>query len=91
MKNYYEILEVNKNASREVIDKAYKILIKKNHPYQNLWNEKILADQKTQEVNEAYHVLSDEFLRSQYNLEFKKAEIKDFEKIYNENSNVKKY
>ena len=90
MENYYEILEVNKNASREVIDKAYKVLIKKYHPDQYLGNEKILAEQKTQEVNEAYHVLSDEFLRSQYNLEFKKAEIKDFEKIYNENSNVKK-
>ena len=24
MKNYYEILEVNKKASREIIDKAYK-------------------------------------------------------------------
>ena len=26
MKNYYEILEVNENASKEVIDKAYKVL-----------------------------------------------------------------
>ena len=89
MKNYYEILEVNKNASSEVIDKAYKVLIKKYHPDQYLGNEKILAEQKTQEVNEAYHVLSDEFLRSQYNLELKKAEIQDFEKIYKEKSNVK--
>ena len=29
MKNYYEILEVAKNASPEVIEKAYKALIKK--------------------------------------------------------------
>lgn len=28
MKNYYEILEVNENASKEVIDKAYKVLAK---------------------------------------------------------------
>lgn len=27
-KNYYEILEINKNASKEIMDKAYKTLIK---------------------------------------------------------------
>ena len=27
MKNYYEILEVNKRASKEVIEKAYKVLV----------------------------------------------------------------
>ena len=32
MKNYYEILEVDKNASEEVIEKAYKTLAKKYHP-----------------------------------------------------------
>ena len=30
--NYYEILEVNENASIEVIDKAYRVLAKKYHP-----------------------------------------------------------
>ena len=28
MKNYYEVLEVNENASKEVIEKAYKVLAK---------------------------------------------------------------
>ena len=28
MKNYYEILEVDKNASQEVIEKAYRTLAK---------------------------------------------------------------
>ena len=32
MKNYYEILEVDKKASSEVIDKAYRTLVKKYHP-----------------------------------------------------------
>ena len=31
-KNYYEILEVDKNASKEIIDKAYKTLAKRYHP-----------------------------------------------------------
>jgi len=30
--NYYDILEVNKNASPEIIEKAYKTLVKKYHP-----------------------------------------------------------
>ena len=28
MKNYYELLEVNPKASKEIIEKAYKVLIK---------------------------------------------------------------
>lgn len=44
MKNYYEILEVNENASKEVIDKAYKVLAKKYHP--DLQEEKIKKLQK---------------------------------------------
>ena len=32
MKNYYEILEVDKNASDEIIKVAYKALVKKYHP-----------------------------------------------------------
>ena len=32
MKNYYDILEVNRRASKEVIEKAYKVLVKKYHP-----------------------------------------------------------
>ena len=30
--NYYDILEINKNASSEIIEKAYKTLVKKYHP-----------------------------------------------------------
>ena len=30
--NYYDILEVSKNASPEIIEKAYKTLVKKYHP-----------------------------------------------------------
>ena len=32
VKNYYEILEVDRKASSEVIEKAYKTLVKKYHP-----------------------------------------------------------
>jgi len=32
MKTLYEILEVSENASKEVIEKAYKVLAKRYHP-----------------------------------------------------------
>ena len=32
MKDYYGILEVNEKASQEIIEKAYKTLVKKYHP-----------------------------------------------------------
>ena len=68
MKNYYEILEVNEHASQEIIEKAYKILVKKYHPDLYTGEESIYAEQKVRELNEAYQVLSDDFLKSQYDL-----------------------
>ena len=32
MRNYYDELEVSKTASKEVIEKLYKVLAKKYHP-----------------------------------------------------------
>lgn len=71
MKNYYEILEVNENASKEIINKIFKIHIKKNHP--DLFNgeEKILMEEKVKEINEAYEILSDEKKRKNHDDELK--------------------
>ena len=81
MKNYYEILEVNQKASKEVIEKAYKVLVKKYHPdlYANQTSSE--SDKKIKEINEAYEVLSNDFLREQYNLELQKEEFKKKEDI----------
>ena len=72
MKDYYGILEVNVNASNEVIEKAYKTLVKKYHPDLYLSIDKKEAEKKLKDINEAYNILSDSFLRSQYNLELQK-------------------
>lgn len=72
MKNYYELLEVNPRASREIIEKAYKILAKKCHPDLYVGEERIYAEKKLRDLNEAYHVLSDDFLREQYDIELEK-------------------
>ena len=72
MKNYYEMLEVNPKASKEVIEKAYRVLVKKYHPDLYQGDKKLIAQKKVQELNEAYRVLSDNFLREQYDLELEK-------------------
>lgn len=62
-KDYYSILGVDKNASREEIKKAYKRLAKKYHP--DLNKEEGSAE-KFKEVSEAAAVLGDEQKRKQY-------------------------
>ena len=72
MKNYYELLEVNENASKEIIEKAYRVLVKKYHPDLYSSVQKKEAEEMLKELNEAYKVLSDDFLREQYDKELKK-------------------
>ena len=91
MKNYYEILEVNKKASKEVIEKAYKVLVKKYHPDLYSGNSKKYAENRIKEINEAYSVLTDEFMKEQYDKELEKQEQELLYKKYNQNqtNNIK--
>lgn len=75
MKDYYGILEVNENASQEIIEKAYKTLVKKYHPDLYSSIQKKEAEKKLRDINEAYNILSDRYLRGQYDLELKKERI----------------
>lgn len=76
MKNYYEILEVNKNASIDVISNAYKTLSKKYSANKYDGEKNLELERKKKDLNEAYHVLSDYFLREQYDLELEREENK---------------
>ncbi len=60
-KDYYNILGVEKGASKEEIKKAFHKLAHKYHPDKNKGD-----DAKFKEVNEAYQTLSDEQKRAQY-------------------------
>ena len=82
--NYYEILEVNENASIEVIDKAYRVLAKKYHPdvYEG---DKKQAEAMMQKLNEAYDVLSDENKRLNYDAILKRKKQIELEKSITEN------
>ncbi len=61
-KDYYKILEVEKNATQEEIKKAFRKLAQKYHPDKQTGDEK-----KFKEISEAYSVLSDEKRRAEYN------------------------
>jgi molecular chaperone DnaJ len=57
-KNYYEILGVRENASKEEIRSAYRELVKKYHPDKYMDNPLAdLAEEKLKEINEAYDYL----------------------------------
>lgn len=86
MKNYYEILEVNPKASKEVIEKAYKVLIKKYHPDIYDGEKRSYAEEKSKDINEAYKILSDQFLKEQYDKELQKeADNEQMNKYYKNN------
>ncbi len=58
MKNPYEVLEINENATLEEIKKAYVRLSKKYHPDMHEDNPlKHLAEERMREINEAYEYL----------------------------------
>lgn len=77
MRNYYEILEVDKNASQEVIEKAYKALAKKYHPDLQQGIQKQEYAEKMKIINEAYDVLSDNYKRDQYNKRLENEQMKN--------------
>ncbi|MDD4776745.1 MAG: molecular chaperone DnaJ [Fermentimonas sp.] len=63
-RDYYEILEVSKNATAEEIKKAYRKKAIQYHPDKNPGDK--ASEEKFKEAAEAYEVLSDENKRARY-------------------------
>lgn len=63
MRDYYEVLEVDRNASKEDLKKAYRRLARRYHPDVNSEEG---SDERFKEINEAYEVLSNENTRAAY-------------------------
>ena len=56
MKNYYEILNLNRNATTEEIREAYRKLAFKYHPDRNKESD---TNERFLEISEAYEILKD--------------------------------
>lgn len=63
-RDYYDVLEVSKNADKNTIKKAFRKKAMKFHPDVNKEDPK--AEEKFKEVNEAYEVLSDADKKARY-------------------------
>ena len=60
--NYYEILEVPRDATPDEIKKKFRELVKKTHPDKTKEN----SEEEMVELNKAYEVLSDKERREKY-------------------------
>ena len=83
MKNYYDILGISSNSTKQEIQKSFRNLAKKYHPDVNKDNLQI--EKKFKEIKEAYEILKDDVKREQYDKTLNKNNKKSEEhKIYNE-------
>jgi molecular chaperone DnaJ len=63
-RDYYEVLGVQKNATKDEIKKAYRKLAIQYHPDKNPGNKE--AEEKFKEATEAYEVLADDKKKAAY-------------------------
>ena len=59
--NYYDVLEISKDATDEQIKQAYRNLAKQHHPDKKGGNK-----EKFQKIQEAYDILSDKHKKNEY-------------------------
>jgi len=67
MGNYYDILEVKRDASTNDIKKSYRKLALKYHPDKNPGDT--IAENKFKEINNAFEIIGNEEKRNKYNME----------------------
>ena len=63
-RDYYDVLGITKSSSKDEIKKAYRKLALKHHPDKNKGNK--ASEEKFKEASEAYHILSDEKRKANY-------------------------
>ena len=64
--NFYNILGISENSTKDEIKKAYRSLQMKYHPDKNPGSQE--AHDMTQKINEAYETLGDEQKRQEYDM-----------------------
>lgn len=92
VKDYYKILELNKDASMEEIKKSYRKLALKYHPDKNKDNKEFY-EEKFKDISEAYQILGDSNKRYKYDnlgskIELTADDIKDIFGLFKKPSQV---
>lgn len=72
MKDYYKILQIDPEASLEVMNNAYRALVRQYHPDLYHTHRKTAMNDKMREINEAYQVLSNAHTRADYDKKHRK-------------------
>ena len=72
--NYYELLEVSPNASKEVLRAAYKSLMQRHHPDKHQADSAMAS--RAALIAQAYGVLSDAGQRAAYDAQLKQAAVR---------------
>lgn len=91
MKTYYDILEVSRHASLEVIKRAHNVLVKKYHPdLQNPEDVKAM-EEKMIEINEAYETLIDPVKKAKYDKFLEQQELLNQNKNAQNSNEQSKY
>jgi DnaJ-class molecular chaperone len=73
MKNFYQILGIERTATSDEIKKVYRRLSMKYHPDKNPGNKK--SEEMFKEINEANEILSDSGKRQVYDNNLRQKEI----------------
>lgn len=82
--NYYEVLELDKNASQNDIKKAYRKLARKYHPDKNP-----LTEEKFKEIGKAYEILQDPIQKREYDNTITVPNVFEYMKSVNSIFNIK--
>lgn len=64
--DYYDILGVSKTASKDELKKAYRKQALEWHPDRHQGEDKVAAEKRFKEINEAYQILSDPQKKAAY-------------------------
>jgi curved DNA-binding protein CbpA len=90
MKNYYQILEIELNASQDDIKTQYRFLVQAWHPdkFPNP-AQKRKAEEKLKEINAAYEILRDPAKRAEYDSRVRYAN-SNYQQEYREQSSQRK-
>jgi curved DNA-binding protein CbpA len=92
MINYYQILEISRNADEIIIRKAYRLNAIKYHPDKHFGDK--YFEEKFKEINEAYTVLINSESKKEYDKKwdsyFTKVSSKEFASEFNESTAFEK-